>query len=122
MKVVIQGTKAFNKYETFITGMYKVFNALKESGDKQITFYSAGPVQINNMAIGFSNTIENSLRSHGVRTRVVPLPPSVIKTKFPEIDKVLFFCNPKEQETDLIRFFQSKDPDIDPEFITFWRY
>lgn len=122
MKIAIQGTRNFKKYDLFLQAMYMVLTKAKDLGHKEIVFFTAGSANINSMAIGFTNIISDSLKSHGVRARVIPLPPKEIKAKFAEIDKFLFFCNPKEPYSDLMKFFENKDPDIDPDFVTVWRF
>lgn len=119
-KIAIQGTKSFSDYSIFLRGMYSILAKL--DGTKQIVIYSAGPANINSMLDGFFNITSDTLKSNGVTTKIVPLPPKEIKNRFSEVDRFLYFCNPKESYTDLCSFFRSKDPDEDPDFVTVWRY
>tara|TARA_B110000259_G_scaffold180550_1_gene221432 strand:- start:3115 stop:3480 length:366 start_codon:yes stop_codon:yes gene_type:complete len=121
MKIVIQGTRNFKDYEIFLTGMRYVIER-REPTDTQLTFYAAGPANINAMLLGFINITENTMKSNGVRAKIVRLPHSEIQKKLPEVDKFLFFCLPKEPGTNLVKYFQDKDPEKSSDFVTNWRF
>lgn len=121
MKVVIQGTKGFDTYELFLRGMHHVILNRAE-GDNEIIFYAGGTANINDMLLGFVNITEKTMKSNGVKAKIVRLPPSEIKKKILEVDKVLFFCRPKEPISPLIKYFQDKDPETTSDFVSIWRF
>lgn len=120
LQVAVQGTKSFDTYDLFLRAMHHVLTSLDE--DKEVIFYSAGPTNINSMLLGFINITSDTRKANGVKARIIKLPPSEIKKKVGSIDKVLYFCKPKEPTTDLIKYFQNKDDNSKPDFITFWRF
>ena len=85
MIVGIQGTKGFTDYAVFLRG---IGNALRDrpEDDKEFTIMSAGPVNINQFALEFANISERSLKAHGVRIKLVKVPPSWIRDNINSIN------------------------------------
>lgn len=101
MIVVVQGTKGFDDYSIFLTGMRSALINLPE-GDKQFTVFSAGPAKINSMAMEFINVTERSLRAKGIRSKLVKIPPSWIENNHQDIDLLAYYALPKEAIPDMI--------------------
>lgn len=105
----IQGTKSFNQYDSvFLRGMGRALSSMQLNDDNFIV-YSAGPANINSMAMEFINITERSLKSRGVRTRVNKVPPSWVKEHIHELDMFLYFCSPKESYSDIYDLALKKD-------------
>lgn len=111
MIVAVQGTKTFKDYAVFMRGMG---NALKsmEDDDKTITVFSAGPVNINEFCMEFLNVSEQGLRARGIKSKLVKVPPSWIEKNIHSINQFAFFCNAKEQYSDLVKLGDDKDVDV----------
>jgi len=95
MIVVVQGTKGFSDYSIFLSGMRSALINLPDD-DKQFTVFSAGPVNINEMAMEFINVTERSLKAKGIKSKLVKIPPSWIEQNHHEIDLLAYYALPKE--------------------------
>lgn len=104
----IQGTKRFNSYTDFITGMGRALSNLDE-GDKEFIVYSAGPHNVNAMALEFINVSERGLKARGIKTRVHKVGPKWFKENLHTLDYYLYYCTPKESYSDIYELAQAKD-------------
>jgi hypothetical protein len=77
--------------------------------DREFYIYSAGPAQINSMALEFSNVSERSLKARGIRIKMIKIPPSWIKENIHNIEYFAFFSKPKEPVSSLVSYAESKD-------------
>jgi hypothetical protein len=111
MIVAIQGTKTFNDYPVFLRAMGTALSEMKED-DKEFYIYSAGPAQINSMALEFSNVSERSLKARGIRIKMVKIPPSWIKQNVHSLGYFAFFSKPKEPVSPLVSYAESKDAPV----------
>ncbi len=111
MIVGIQGTKGFTDYAVFLRG---IGNALRDRPieDKEFTIMSAGPVNINQFAQEFVNISERSLKGHGVRIKLVRVPPTWIRDNINSVNYFLFFSKPKESLSDLVSMAEAKDIEV----------
>jgi hypothetical protein len=80
--------------------------------DKEIVMMSAGPVNLNAMAMEFSNISERSLKSRGIKIKVVKVPPSWFKSNMYVINYFMYFSLPKETPSDLVREAEDKDIEV----------
>ena len=64
MIVGVQGTSSFNNYNIFLRSMAVALSELLEE-DKEFYIYSAGPENINMMAMEFSNLSEKGMKLRG---------------------------------------------------------
>jgi hypothetical protein len=105
----VQGTRKFDKYQSvFLRGMGRALSSIKD-GDNELIVYSAGPVNINAMCMEFINITERSLKSRGIRTRVVKVSPGWLKDNIRLLDMFLYFCAEKESYSDVYKLADSKD-------------
>jgi hypothetical protein len=111
MIVAIQGTKAFDLYPVFLRAMGVALSNLPDK-DKEFYIYSAGPAHINSMALEFSNVSERGLKARGIKIKMIKIPPSWIKENIHSINYFAFFCKPKEQESALVSYAESKDAKV----------
>ncbi len=111
MIVGIQGTKAFDDYSIFMVAARSILTSISEQ-DKDLLILTAGPHNVNDMVAEFFNVSDRSLRSRGIKVRVVRVPPSVIKERFFEVDFLVYVSKPKEPLTPLMKYAQSKDADL----------
>lgn len=108
MIMAIQGTKAFSDYSVFLRAMGTALSEMKDE-DREFYIYSAGPAQINSMALEFSNVSERSLKARGIRIKMIKIPPSWIKENIHNIEYFAFFSKPKEPVSSLVSYAESKD-------------
>jgi hypothetical protein len=111
MKIAIQGSKAFNQYDIFLNGMGRTL-AMLAPEDSEFLIYSAGPANLNSMALEFSNVSERSLKARGIKIRMYKIPPSWIKENVYSIDYFAYFCNKKEPASSLVDFAEAKDIEV----------
>jgi hypothetical protein len=74
--------------------------------------FSAGPSKVNSFAMEFINITERTMRSHGIKSKVVKVPPSRLKSLMNEIDYFAFFSVPKEPESYLVKEAKNKDVEV----------
>lgn len=111
MIVVVQGTKKFDDYSIFLSGIRSAL-IRKADDDKEFIIYSAGPLKINSMALEFLNVTERTMKAQGIKTKLVKVPPSWIKQNYTEIDYYAFYCVPKEPIPDAVTTISDKGVDV----------
>jgi hypothetical protein len=111
MIVGIQGSKTFSDYNVFLRAMGVALSSLPED-DTEILFASAGPLNINNMAMEFINISERSLKARGIKTKLIKIPPSWIKENIHKIEYFAYFSKPKEPVSDLVDLAEAKDVSV----------
>jgi hypothetical protein len=107
MMVGIQGSRNFNDYSIFISGMAKVLVTMKAADDKELVIFSAGPYRVNQMAQEYLNV--SDFKGRGIKTKFVPVPPMWFKKNHSIINHFAYFCNPKDSIPELVNFIDSKD-------------
>ena len=112
MIVAIQGTRAFNDYSVFLRGMGTAMYKMGDE-DKEITILSAGPSQVNAMALEFKNVSERSLKARGIKIKFVKIPPKWIEENINKINYFAFFSNQKEPISHQVKVADAKDVDVD---------
>ncbi len=111
MIVVIQGTKRFDDYAVFLTGMRSALVHLDDD-DKSFTVFSAGPANINAMAMEFINVTERSLKARGIKSKLVKVPPSWIEQHSHEIDLFAYYALPKEPIPEMVTAVSNKGVNV----------
>ncbi len=111
MRIAIQGSKSFNDYSVFLRAMGTALYSLPED-DSEFYIYSAGPAQINEMGMEFSNVSERSLKSRGIKIRLFKVPPSWIKQNIHDINYFAYFSKPKEPVSQLVDLAEAKDIEV----------
>jgi hypothetical protein len=101
MIVGIQGTSSFDDYQVFLRAMAVTMSSLKEE-DSDFYIYSAGPGNINSMAMEFANLSERGLKSRGKSIKYKPVPPWWITENILDIDYFAFLSKEKEQVSKLV--------------------
>jgi hypothetical protein len=107
--VGVEGSKAFNDYAIFLSGMAMVLRRLKDL-DEELVIFSGGPKRIKDMALEFVNV--SNFKSRGIKVKLVSVPESWFKNNFYKLEMFSFFCNSKESLPDLVNFLESKDVDV----------
>lgn len=111
MIVAIQGTKSFSDYSIFLRAMGTAMSGL-DPEDKEILIYSAGPYQVNAMAMEFTNISERSLKARGIKIKLFKVPPMWIQQNINKINYFAFFSKPKEPLSELVDLADSKDVNV----------
>lgn len=111
MIIGVQGTRNFNDYNIFLRAMGTALSDLGDS-DKEIIIYSAGPANVNSMALEFSNVSERSLKARGIKIRTNKVPPKWLKDNIIDVDYFAFFSKPKEPVSDIVEAAEAKDKEV----------
>jgi len=111
MIVGMQGSRNFNDYAVFLRAMGTSLASM-EKGDTEFTIMSAGPSKVNSFAMEFSNISERSLKSQGIKIKVVKVPPSWFKSNMHVVNYFMYFSLPKETPSELVREAEDKDIDV----------
>jgi hypothetical protein len=110
MIIGIQASRNFSDYSVFLRAMGTALYDLE--GDQEFIILSAGPHKLNDMALEFINVSERSLKSRGIKAKVVKMPPLALKERMLDIDYFCYFSLPKEIESSLVREAQDKDIEV----------
>lgn len=111
MIVGIQGSKAFEDYNVFLRAMGVALSSLPE-GDTSILVASAGPLNINQMAMEFVNISERSLKARSIKIKLIKVPPSWIKENIHDVNYFAYFSKPKEPISELVDLAEAKDVEV----------
>jgi hypothetical protein len=111
MKIAIQGSKAFNQYEIFLSGMGRTL-AMMQPEDSEFFIYSVGPARTNEMAMEFSNISERSLKARGIKIRLFKVPPIWLKQYIYDMNYFAYFCNKKEPVSSMVEYAEAKDIEV----------
>ena len=104
----IQASRSFDDYAVFLRAMRTVLSAIEED-DNWLYIYSAGPAELNSMAIGFANITEKSLKAQGIKIQVRKVPAKWFEEYMHEIDMFAYFCKPKEPQSRLVDLADNLD-------------
>jgi hypothetical protein len=111
MIIAIQGTRTFNDYSVFLRAMGTALSMLPEE-DKEVLICSAGPHQVNSLALEFANVSERGFKARGIKVKMLKVPPKWIRDNIYNVGYFAFFSNPKEAVSDLVDFAKAKDIEI----------
>lgn len=98
MIIGVQGSLTFDNYQVFLRAM-TVALSIRDEQDKEIYVYSAGPARVNNFVAEFSNIIERSLKSRGIKIRFFKVPPSWMQENIEKLNYFAFLSKPTERES-----------------------
>ncbi len=94
MIIVVEGTKNFNDYDTFVRAMGVALSNIK---DNSVEIWSIGPHNINNYTAAFCNITENFLKQKGIKVSFSRTHHSVAENNMHRVDYYAFFGAKKEQ-------------------------
>lgn len=98
MIIGVQGSLTFDNYQVFLRAM-AVAMSIRDEQDKEIYVYSAGPARVNSFVAEFSNIIERSLKSRGIKIRFFKVPPSWMQDNIEKLNYFAFLSKPTERES-----------------------
>lgn len=101
MIVGVQGTSSFDNYNVFIRSMGVALSELLEE-DKAFHIYSAGPNNINMMAMEFSNLSEKGMKLRGKSIKFIKVTPQWLEENILELNHFAFLSNPKEPVSKMV--------------------
>ncbi len=116
MIVGVQGTSSFSNYNIFLRSMAVALSELKEE-DAEFILYSAGPNNINMMAMEFSNLSERGMKSRGKSIKLFKVTPQWLEENISDLDHFAFLSNPKEHVSKIV--YASKSNNINTNVYTF---
>lgn len=116
MIVGVQGTSSFDNYNVFLRSMAVALSELLEE-DKNFHIYSAGPNNINMMAMEFANLSEKGMKSRGKSIKFIKVTPQWLEENIFELNHFAFLSNPKEPVSKMVHI--SKLNNINTNVYTF---
>jgi hypothetical protein len=111
MIIAIQGTRGFSDYTIFLRAMGTALSTMSDE-DSEVQIFSAGPMQINAMAMEFTNVSERSFKARGKKIKLIKVPPSWIEKNIHNIDYFAFFSKPKEAVSPLVDLADAKSVEV----------
>lgn len=99
MKIAVQATKNFEDYTIFLRAMGTALSRM--GNDKSLEIYAAGPVNLNQMAIGYSNISEDGFKARGMKISCHKRPLGWFEKNLEEIQHFAFFKKPGEPNSKL---------------------
>lgn len=108
MIIAVHGSKKFNDYSIFFSGMARALFTMDKEDDK-IFLYTAGPKRVNEMAKEFANVSSDGLRARKKRIQVRQVPPSWIWSNFHFLDFFAYFAVEREPIPAIVNSAQAKD-------------
>lgn len=116
MRVGVQGTSSFENYNIFLRSMAVALSELEEK-DNEFHLYSAGPSNINMMAMEFSNLSERGMKLRGKTIKLFKVTPQWLEENISEFNHFAFLANPKESVSKIV--YASKLNNINTNVYTF---
>jgi hypothetical protein len=116
MIVGVQGTNSFENYNIFLRAMAVALSGLTEE-DKDFHIYSAGPNNVNMMAMEFSNLSERGMKSRGKSIKLFKVTPQWLEENIEMLNHFAFLSNPKESVSKIVHI--SKMNNINTNVYTF---
>jgi hypothetical protein len=116
MIVGVQGTNSFDNYNIFLRSMAVALSELEET-DKDFFIYSAGPNNINMMAMEFVNLSERGMKARGKTIKFYKVTSEWIEENMNSINHFAFLSNPKEPVSKIVHL--SKLNNINTNVYTF---
>lgn len=101
MRVGVQGTSSFDNYNVFLRSMAVALSELVEE-DKDFHIYSAGPNNINMMAMEFSNLSEKGMKLRGKSIKFFKVTPQWLEENILDVNHFVFLSNPKEPVSKMV--------------------
>lgn len=94
MIIVVEGTKSFNNYDTFVRAMGVALSSIKN--DNSVEIWSIGPHNVNNYTAAFCNITENYLRQKGIKISFHRMHHSVAENNMHRVNYYAFFGDKKD--------------------------
>lgn len=116
MIVGVQGTSSFDNYNIFLRSMAVALSELEEQ-DKDFIVYSAGPNNINMMAMEFVNLSERGMKSRKKNIKFFKVTSEWLEENIKDINHFAFLSNPKEPVSKVVHL--SKLNNINTNVYTF---
>ncbi len=105
MIVGVQGTSSFNDYQIFLRAMGVALSGIK-SDDNYIYIYTAGPKNINDMVMEFTNLSDRGLKGRGIKIKMFKVAPEWLEENCADINYFAYLCNPRENQSKLFKTIQ----------------
>jgi hypothetical protein len=101
MIVGVQGTSGFDNYNIFLRSMAVALSELQEQ-DKDFIIYSAGPNNINMMAMEFANLSERGMKSRKKNIKFFKVTSDWLEENIADINHFAFLSNPREPVSKIV--------------------
>ena len=111
MIIGIQGTRSFSDYPVLLRAMGTALYGMSQD-DKEILIYSAGPANINDLVLEFSNVSEKGLKARGIKIKMMRVPASWIESNINVINYFVFLSKPGERNSHLVDVAEAQDIEV----------
>lgn len=111
MIIAVQGTNTFNNYQVFLRAMAVALSSLPKE-DPFFYIYTAGPKNVNDMVLEFTNLSEKGFKSRGKKIKFYKVAPEWINDNLDSINYFAFVSNPGEQLSKLASSAQLKNIEV----------
>jgi hypothetical protein len=101
MIVGVQGTSSFDNYNIFLRSMAVALSELTKE-DNNFYIYSAGPNNINLMAMEFVNLSERGMKSRGKSIKFFKVTQEWLEENIKDVNHFAFLSNPKEPVSKIV--------------------
>lgn len=111
MIVGVQGSRSFDDYNIFLRAIGTALSQMPED-DKEFYVYSVGPANVNRMSMEFCNITERSMKSKGIRIKMLKVPFTWAKENIHELDYFIYLSRPKERDSELVDLADRKSIEV----------
>lgn len=111
MIVGIQGTRSFSDYPVLLRAMGTALSEMTKE-DREILLYAAGPSNINDMVLEFSNVSERGLKARGIKIKMIKVPASWIESNINLFNYFVFLSKPGEPVSRLVDVADSQGVEV----------
>jgi hypothetical protein len=105
MIVVVEGTKSFNDYETFMRAMGVALSNKVLNNNIQV--WSLGPHKVNGFTAAFCNSSENFLKQKGYKINFSKVNSFWVEENILHVDYYAYFSLPKEPVSKMVKVAQN---------------
>lgn len=102
MMIAIQGTPEFKDYNIFLRAMGVALSNINNE-DPYFYLYTAGPANINNFVLEFTNLSERGMKSRGKKIKFYKVAPKWIEENLNQFNYFAFLNNPKQPVSTLAK-------------------
>jgi len=86
--------------------------SMMDKDDPNFYIYSAGPFNLNALAVEFANVSERNLKLRGISVKFKKIPSSWIKDNISDIDYFAYFSKPGEGSSDIVDYADSNGVEV----------
>ena len=110
MIICVEATKSFDDYNVFMRAMGVALNSAKPNGE--VNIWVVNSHRLNHFARSFFNITESYLKSHKIKTRVVPVTKQYAALRLGKVDYFAYCCRKREPMSSLAKEAESLSKEV----------